>query len=588
MTINSRLNIVTILSIGAVIGLYLYLWYTTFQIDQHFEQIDQISDFTKTASELNLVIENYLEYREQRYRDSWNTLFDRLNQYERNIEDLSQTNVISNSLSSIEDAFNLIENIRQNPEDYPEIIDRYRLLERAESRIRADIQMLLSISHNIASNRRETIREIQVNQQINFLMIMIPVVTLLGYLLYQLRSRIQNSLNTLLKGTREIAKGNFDLRIDVGGSDEHHILAKNFNTMTQRLQEQINKERDAREKAVENQKRWEHLVEQDPNLVMIHIDGEIQFINPAGARLMGATSPDELKGKSVYDFFHESKYPKDAWKQTKVIQNGKSNSHAIYKVYGLDNKERFVRIESVPIRYSGRKSTQTVGLDITDRINYENELKKSIEEKTILLQEVHHRVKNNLAVTSGLLYMQRVNTDNPEIENLLGESERRIKTMTLIHDMLYGSADLSSIPIDEYIENLVNLIQRSLDPEKNIRVNIVSDSFHINVTQAVPCALILNELISNSYKHAFKHQDGGTINITIRQKNERAEFIVGDNGQGLPENVLNHNGTTLGLTIVKTLIKQLEGTFDIKNEDGTLAKFHFNNKKNIKSSDQIL
>lgn len=584
MTINSRLNIVTLLSIGSVIGLYLYLWYTTFQIDQHFQQIDQISDFTKTASELNLVIENYLEYREQRYLNSWNILFDRLNQYEENIDDLSETHVIANSLSSIGNAFELIEKIRQNPDAYPDIIDRYRLLERAESRIRADIQMLLSISHNIASTRRETIREIQVSQQVNVLMIMIPVVTLLGYLLFQLKTRIQSSLRQLLGGTQEIAKGNLDLRIEVEGKDEHHMLAQNFNAMTQQLQEQMNKEREAREKAEENQKRWERLVEQDPNLVMIHIDGDIQFINPAGARMMGAASPEELLGQSVYEFIHESLYPKEAWNQNGSLgNNGESGPHAIYKVYGMDKKERFVRIESVPIRYYGRESTQTVGLDITDHINYENELKKSIEEKTILLQEVHHRVKNNLAVTSGLLYMQRVTTDNPEIANLLGESERRIKTMTLIHELLYSSSDLSSIPIDEYITNLVDLIQKTLDPEAKIAVNISSDSFSINVTQAVPSALILNELISNSYKHGFEHEDSGKIDIMINQKNEDVEFIISDNGKGIPDEVLADDATSLGLTIVRTLIRQLDGIFEIKNDGGTTARFQFKKEENTKT-----
>ncbi|WP_234571231.1 sensor histidine kinase [Rhodohalobacter sp. 614A] len=574
MTIKSRLNIVTILSVGSVIGLYLYLWYSTFQVDQHFEQIDQISDFTKTVSELNLVIDNYLEYREQRHLDSWNILFNRLTYYEKNIEDLSETNVISNSLSSIQSAFQLIEKIRQNPEAYPDIIDRYRLLERAESRIRSDIQMLLTISHNIASNRRETIREIQVSQQINFLMIMIPVVTLLGYLLYQLRTRIKNSLKELLEGTQQIAKGNLDLRVELQGNDEHKRLAENFNLMTQRLQEQINKEREAREKAEENQKRWEGLVEQDPNLVMIHIDGEIQFINPAGAQMMGASTPEELIGKSAYDFFlqSESQIKRKTDKPNK--RNG-INTPAIRKVYGLDKIERFVQIESVPIRYFGREASQTVGLDITDYIKYENELEKSIEEKTILLQEVHHRVKNNLAVTSGLLYMQRVSTDNPEIENLLGESERRIKTMTLIHELLYSSSDLSSIPMDEYIGNLVNLIQNSLDPEKNIDVTISSDSFAINVTQAVPCALILNELISNSYKHAFKNQETGLIDISVHQKNGDIEFAVRDNGIGIPDVFLREDGTSLGLTIVRTLIRQVEGTFEIKNDRGTAARFQF-------------
>ncbi|MDZ7718825.1 MAG: histidine kinase dimerization/phosphoacceptor domain -containing protein [Balneolaceae bacterium] len=575
MKIQTRLNIITILSIGSIIGLYLYLWFSTFQVDQHFDQIDQISDFTNTASEMNLVIENYLEYREQRHLDSWNTLFNRLTEYQENIDDLSETNVIGNSLSSIKSAFELIEKVRQNPNEYPDIIDRYRLLERAESRIRSDIQMLLTISQNIASNRRQTIREIQVSQQSNFLMILIPVVTFLGYLLYQLRSRIQSSLNNLLKGTKEIAKGNLDLRIEVEGNDEHKTLADNFNLMTHRLQELINRERDAREKAEENQKRWEGLVEQDPNLVMIHIDGEIQFINPAGAEMMGASNPEDLVGKSARDFFHKSDYQKRREADISKEQNG-SYSPAIRKVYGLDHQERFVQIQSVPIRYFGKKARQTVGLDITEHVKYENELKKSIEEKTILLQEVHHRVKNNLAVTSGLLYMQRVSTDNPEIASLLGESERRIKTMTLIHELLYSSSDLSSIPIDEYITNLVGLIRDSLDPDENINVNTSSDSFSINVTQAVPCALILNELITNSYKHAFEQGESGTIDITITQKNDDVEFTVRDNGRGIPEDILtDESKSSLGLTIVKTLIRQVDGTFDIKKSNGTIAKLKF-------------
>lgn len=590
MTIKSRLNIVTVLSIGSVIGLYLYLWFSTLQVDRHFEQIDQISDFTRTVSELNLVIENYLEYREQRYLESWNTLFDRLTRYEENLEDFSGTNAISNSLTSIENAFELIERIRLNPEAYPDIIDRYRLLERAESRIRSDIQMLLTISNNIASERRETIREIQVSQQSNFLMIMIPVVTFLGYLLYQLRKRIQDSLKKLLEGTQQIAKGNLDLRIDLKGNDEHKTLAENFNLMTERLQEQINKERDAREKAEENQKRWEQLVEQDPNLIMIHIDGVIQFINPAGARLMGTDNPKKIIHKSANDFFQESKQRQTTRDRVNTIENGnKSIGQKIYKVVGLDGKERFVQLESIPIKYFGKNATQTVGLDITDYINYENELKRIIEEKTILLQEVHHRVKNNLAVTSGLLYMQRVSTDNPEIENLLGESERRIKSMTLIHELLYSSTDLSSIPIDEYIQNLVELIQKSLDPNEKIKVNIDADSFSINVTQAVPCALILNELISNSYKHAFKQKRDGNIDISIQQNDGEVAFSIRDNGEGISENIINKKKRiSLGLTIVETLVRQLDGTFTMEHDDGTAAYFRFKKDNSPKPTGQML
>ena len=583
MTIKSRLNIITLLTIGSVVGIYLYLWYSTFQVDQHFEQIDQISDFTKTASELNLVIDNYLEYREPRHLESWNTLFNRLQAYEENIDDLNETNVISNSLVSLQSAFQLIEKVRQNEEDYPDILDRYRLLERAESRIRSDIQMLLTISNNIASNRRDTIRGIQVNQRINFLMIMIPVVSLLAYLVYQLKSRILNSLSKLLEGTQEIAKGNLEKRIKIEGNDEHQTLAKNFNAMAIRLQELINKERDAREKAEENQKRWEGLVAQDPNLVMIHDNGEIQFINPSGAKIMGAEIPEDVIGKSIHDFFRRSEYRKEIH-----ASDEKESAPTIYEVHGLDDVERFVQLESVPIRYYGKESTQTVGLDITEHISYENELKQSVKEKTILLQEVHHRVKNNLAITSGLLYMQRVSTDNPEIQTLLGESERRIQSMTLIHELLYSSDDLSSILIDDYTKSLVGLIQQSLDPDNNIEVNIHSEPFSINVTQAVPSALILNELISNCYKHAFDNGQSGTIDISIEQKNEEVTFTVSDTGKGIEPGILENKEKHLGLTIVDTLINQVEGTYEIKNEEGTKAQFQFKKDSLTESPTQTL
>ena len=111
------------------------------------------------------------------------------------------------------------------------------------------------------------------------------------------------------------------------------------------------------------------------------------------------------------------------------------------------------------------------------------------------------------------------------------------------------------------------------------------DYSSINVTQAVPCALILNELISNSYKHAFKHGDTGTIDITVTQKNDDVLFTIRDNGKGIPDNILNDTDqSSLGLTIVKTLIRQLEGTFNIKNDEGAFAEFQFKRKNNSKSS----
>ncbi len=584
MTIKTRLNIIALLTLGTVMGFYLFLWYSTFQVDEHLNRIRQIDTFTETASELNIITEQYIAYGEERHLESWYSLYDRLQTYEKHIQGLPNLHVISNALPSINKAFNLIQDIRQNPQKYPHIEKRQRLLERASARIRSDIQLLISVSLNIAENRQESIRELQNNRQIWLLAILIPALFLTGFLIYQLRVKIFKSLQKLLKGTQRISHGVLDTQIDIKGAPELNELAEAFNSMSRRLQQLIKKERQARGKAEENEKRWEKLVEQDPNLIVIHIDGDIQFINKAGAQMMGSDDPDKLQGMSVFDLLIEPESLEKARKRVQKVQlEGDTVDYTIYKIRSLDGKERYLQAKSMPIKYYGENATQTVGLDITDHIEYENVLKKSLEEKTILLQEVHHRVKNNLAVISGLLYMQRQNTENAEVSQLLGESVRRIKSMALIHETLYSSSNLSSIPIKEYIGKLIGSIQETFDPDRIICVDISSDDFNLNVNQAMPCALIVNELVSNAFKHAFPGSNSGTVKVSVREKDGRAHFEISDNGEGLPDNTDPREAQSLGFTIINTLITQLNTELEIQSEEGTTFRFEFE-KRDISGS----
>ncbi|MEL7835144.1 two-component regulator propeller domain-containing protein [Fodinibius sp. N2] len=200
------------------------------------------------------------------------------------------------------------------------------------------------------------------------------------------------------------------------------------------------------------------------------------------------------------------------------------------------------------------------------------DLQEALEEKEVLIKEIHHRVKNNLAVISGLLELQMGHADNRFASRVLFESQRRVQSISMIHEKLYQNERLAEIDFEQYVHELVEIINYSFSsPAKDIEVKIDIDDFKLGVDQGIPCGLILNELVSNAYEHAFVNQQKGTIDIDIQEKDtNRIIFKVVDNGQGLPEDFDITQSETLGLTLVETLCKQVEGTFSFKNtENGT-------------------
>lgn len=587
MTIKNRLNTIAILSITSLMALLGLILYKTYQIDKHLNQISRIDQFTETASKLNILTEQYLAYKKNRYLDNWENLYQRLKKYEPSLNK-DNRNVLNNALPSIHDAFSLIKKVNQNPGKYTNKTKRQRLLNRAKARIRSDIQVLLSVAYNMAKNRRETVHNLQVNQRIYLLIILLPAILVIGYLTFKARNQIIQSLNKLLEGTKQIARGNLDTKIDIRESNEHSRLAREFNRMTNQLQKHIQREKKARKKAEETQARWERLVQQDPNLIMITINGKIQFINPAGARLCGAESPNELMGRSALEFIDEEDDQKALKRIEQVQKKGKEASATIYTIKGLDGTKRYLELESRPTTYKGQEAMQSVGLDMTNHIRYERELEETVKEKTTLLQEVHHRVKNNLAVVSGMIQMQRFSIENRELSELLNESERRIQSIALIHESLYKSASLSSIHVNKYVKKLIEPIRDTYDPDHQIQLELDIDKIELNINQAVPCALILNELLSNAFKHAFENIQNGYIKVIIKQHNNQVDCKISDNGKGLPQDFAQQNGDHLGFTIVKTLIKQLDASYQVNGQSGTTVQFSFPVKEIWGSSNAFL
>ncbi|NGP75352.1 PAS domain S-box protein [Balneolaceae bacterium YR4-1] len=341
---------------------------------------------------------------------------------------------------------------------------------------------------------------------------------------------------------------------------------------------------ESRKKLEESEKRWQQLVQKNPGLVQI-IDGdEIVFINPAGASLYGVDDVSELIGKSWTEFvqFEEDKIETVRQRISEAVE-GKVNPPEIYRAWTADGTERFVELQSVPVQYKGKTVLMTVGQEVTERVKFERQLKKSLKEKEILLQEIHHRVKNNLAVISGLLQIQQFNSDDENVNKVLSNSEMRIKSMALIHEKLYQAESLSEIDFKYYIDDLIKAIEHTISSGEHITTGLCCESVTLNVNQAVPCALILNELITNSVEHGFEDQDSGEISVTLKERDKKVTVRVEDNGKGLPEDFDLCKSQTMGMTIIKTLITQLSADLKSGNDNGAFFEFTFE-KKTIKGS----
>jgi len=204
-------------------------------------------------------------------------------------------------------------------------------------------------------------------------------------------------------------------------------------------------------------------------------------------------------------------------------------------------------------------------------------LKKSLEEKEVLLREVHHRVKNNMQIISSILRMQSRTIEDPRLKEFLQESQNRIHSMALIHENLYNNDTLANIKFANYVISLSNNIARTFANQKaNIRFDYQIEDAYLPIDAAIPCGLIINELISNSFKYAFRDMEDGKICIHFNLLDEnKYQLIVCDNGCGIPKDIDITNTKSLGLKIIHKLIKQIEGELTTDFSEGTKFNITF-------------
>lgn len=313
-------------------------------------------------------------------------------------------------------------------------------------------------------------------------------------------------------------------------------------------------------------KLFENIISNNWDAIMFaNMNGNVEYANNAANQLYGYLG-NELIGQNV-DIFNSNDSPtsndilkelstKGQW-YGELTQKKKDNStfDALLSVQIISDQN------GTPIGFFSNSK------NITEDIETAKNLKKIIEEKEILLKELHHRVKNNLSIIKGILNIQGSQSEN-EIEiNLINDFQNRVGAIATLHDTLFASQELDFIEFGTFIKELCrNTAQTFNNPDKETEISIDTDKFVISFADAVPLGLIVNEVLTNSYKHAFNDLEKGTINISLKSMKEKATILINDNGPGF--DFEKEKLSSLGISLIEGLVEQVEGMFTFRNNSG--------------------
>lgn len=325
----------------------------------------------------------------------------------------------------------------------------------------------------------------------------------------------------------------------------------------------------------DSEERYRTLATHSPTGILLS-DGEtIRFANAAAARLLGADRPEDLMGRSLFDRLHPDFHPMARRRIQAMQDKGQPVPPAEQRYLRLDGTSFPVEVVAVPLDLAEGRRIYSLFQDITERKAAEKALRASLLEKEVLLREIHHRVKNNMAVIAGLLDMQLGQVSAPEVRRLLQDSRGRIGAMSIIHETLYRSENLAAVPLENYLNRLTaQLFSLYAPPMGAVTVRIDAPGIHLPAQQAVHVGLAATELVTNALKYAFPDGRKGTLSIQgTHRPGGWIDLRVRDDGVGFPPGFDPETATSLGMRLVSLLVnRQLHGRWHWV-EDGGIS-FH--------------
>jgi two-component system CheB/CheR fusion protein len=335
------------------------------------------------------------------------------------------------------------------------------------------------------------------------------------------------------------------------------------NTELKRLQEVLQRSEATLKSIVDNTPDYINIIDRDLSVTYVnHIPPGL----PAGSFI----------GRSVFfGISDEAEQAEGRKRYKRIFETGKAESWEM-KASVSPGLTRWYKVEAAPI-FEGREiqSLLVISTDITEIKQAEEEIKKQLQEKEVLLKEVHHRIKNNIASVANLLAMQADSVTSPEALSALQDAIGRVESMRVLYDKLLSSEDYQDVSVRSYIESLIESIV-TLFPE-NIRLTVDKEIMDFNLVskKLFPLGIILNEIFTNIMKYAFINRDNGTIRVILGKVDNHVALSVQDNGNGIPENFDSNNCSGFGLMLIRLLSKQLGGNYTMENHEGTRSTLEF-------------
>lgn len=332
----------------------------------------------------------------------------------------------------------------------------------------------------------------------------------------------------------------------------------------------------AEENFLEQSAKTNSIFESAANMVIftLNTNFEISSFNRNLAKMLLLNYGVTIEIGSKIDIENLNEFTQNITKVNKVVSGAFSGKtqHLEVKITNTRGTENWYEIYLNPVYLEYKKISEIscIAFEISRRKETEDKLLNSLKDKEVLLKEVHHRVKNNLQVISSILSLQSSYVKDKKTLGILQESQNRIKSMSFIHESLYQNEDFTSIKISEYISTLTqNLLYSYRMKGEKVELETEFDDVFLNIDQAIPCGLIINELVSNALKYAFKDKEKGIIKIEVKLNGNKISLNVSDNGIGLPAHIKLGVSDTLGFQLVHALVDQLDANIHVEREEGT-------------------
>ena len=337
-------------------------------------------------------------------------------------------------------------------------------------------------------------------------------------------------------------------------------------------------ERERTEAALrESEERYRDLFENASDLIQsVTTDGSLEYVNKAWRDTLGYTSEDVAQ-LNVRDVVAPGS--REDWLAMVRRVTTRQASEELEAEFVTKGGETITVEGDISCRLVDGKSVATRGIfrDITERKRAEEDMRRTLDERGVLLKEIHHRVKNNLQIISSLLYLQSGYVEDEKALEMFRESQTRVKSMALIHEKLYQSVDLARVNFKDYADSLVADLARSYrSSPMAVSIEVDVGDVGLGVDAAIPCALIINELVTNSLKYAFPDGRSGLVVVGFRSASDGMFVLsVSDDGIGVPDTFDWQNTESLGMQLVNTLTAQLGPTIELRDGSGTEFRIAF-------------